>query len=268
MTASSRANKEHLSRAIVILLISGALALLFSIFYEITTLAFVGLGLTFWGILFLILGPVKQIESSPIYNAVISEYSTIDRIIKDFKYTGEAFYIAPYPKGVYVPEHLKSLREGVVYISAKKNTCYLPSNEEKAEGKFLLENQQGILITPPGLGILTDIEQKSNIDFANMKIIQYCQIIPQIVVENLNLVKEIEMTQEENIVKLKIMNSVYQSLYSREKNAKSISLLGDPLVSAIAIGLAKATNKNINIIKENVSSSNLTIEIWYKINRN
>jgi hypothetical protein len=268
LTSSRRANKDHLSRAIVILLISGVLALLFSIFYEVTTLAFVGLGLTFWGVLFLILGPVRQIDSNLIHNEAISEYSTIERIIRDFKYTGEAFYIPPYPKNVYIPEHLKSLKDAVVYISAKENNRYFPSNEEKARGKFLLENQQGILITPPGLGIITEIEQKSNVNFANMKINQLCQTIPQTIIENLNLVKEIDIAQEENIVKAKISNSVYQNLYRRESNAKSIRLLGCPLVSAIAIALSKATNKNINIIKENISPDNLTIEIWYKINQN
>ena len=264
MISKRNTNKNPLRITFVFLLVTGALALLSSILYESPTLAFIGLGLTFWGALFLFLGPARQIETNLLCNAAAPTYSTIDRIIKDFKYTGKAFYIPPYPKGVYIPEHLKSLKEAVVYVSAEENTD-LPSNEEIAQGKFLLENPKGILIPPPGLGILTDIEQKSNIDFTNMNIIQLCEIVPQIILEKYAIAKEIEMTIEESEITIKIKGSAYKKLYAKEANLISIPLLGCPLASAVACALTKSSNKVVKITKHEVSPNDLAIQVTYQI---
>ncbi|HLN46622.1 MAG TPA: hypothetical protein VK209_13025 [Candidatus Sulfotelmatobacter sp.] len=256
-------NSDYPSRAIVILLVPGILSLLFAILYEIPALAFVGLGLIFWGILFLLLGPPRRIESNLLCNDATSRYSTIDRIIKDFEYTGQAFYIPPYPKSVYIPEHLKSLKEAVVYISSEE-TSPLPSTEEIAQGKFLLENEKGILITPPGIGILTDIEDKSRIDFTNLNINQFCEIMPQIILEKFNLATEIEITFQQNKITMKIKDSIYKKLYEKESNPRGVLILGCPLVSAVACALTKSSNKIVKIAQP-VMINQETIEVTYNL---
>jgi len=37
------------------------------------------------------------------------------------------------------------------------------------------------------------------------------------------------------------------------------------LVSAIAVGLAKASKKNVGIVNENVSEDNSIVEVWYRL---
>ena len=103
------------------------------------------------------------------------------------------------------------------------------------------------------------------IDFTNMDTMQFCQIISQVLLEKLNLAKSIETEKEGNIVKMKIRNSIYRNLFTTEDNLTSIQLLGCPMTSAIAVGLAKASNKNVCIINEIVSNNNLIVEVWYKI---
>ena len=275
MTSNKYAKRDYRIAAVAMLLLAGALSLLWSIYFKTTILAFIGLGLTFWGVLFLLLGTPREVESNLLYNAATSEYSTINRIINDLKFTGEALYMPPYPKGIHVPDNQKSLKESVVFISptkddlnlpsAKENVLDLPSTQERGEGKFLLKNQKGLLLTPPGLGILRDIEIKLKIDFANMDITQFYQIMSHVLLEKLNLAKEIETKREDNIIKMKIRNSIYRNLFTREDNLTSVHLLGCPMTSAIAVGLAKASNKNVSIINENVSDNGLIIEIWLKI---
>jgi len=275
LTPSKYSKRNYRPVVVAILLLLGALSLLWSIFLEVAVLAFIGLGLTFWGTLFLLLGTPREVESNLLYDVATSEYSTINRIVNDLNYVGEAIYMPPYPKSIHVPDHQKSLKEPIVFISQKKNTQNLSSTEnnfldlgsieERGAGKFLLKNGMGLFIVPPGLGILKDIENSLKIDFTNMDTMQFCQIISQVLLEKLNLAKSIETEKEGNIIKMKIRNSIYRNLFTTEDNLTSIQLLGCPLTSAIAVGLTKASNKNVCIINEIVSNNNLVVEVWYKI---
>jgi hypothetical protein len=257
------------------LLLLGALALLWSINFRITVLAFIGLGLAFWGTLFLLLGTPREVESNLLYDAATSEYSTINRIVNDLNFVGEAVYMPPYPKSIHVPDHQKSLKEPIVFISQKKSSQNLSSTEnnfldlrsieDRGAGKFLLKNGMGLFIVPPGLGLLKDIEKSLKIDFTNMDTMQFCQIISQFLLEKLNIAKSIETEKEADIIKIKIHNSIYRKLYTTEDNLTSIHLLGCPMTSAIAVGLTKASNKNVSIINEIVSDNNMVVEVWYKI---
>ena len=248
----------------VIFLISGILSLVFSINSESQIIAFIGLGLTFWGALFILITPRKYVEGSLLDSAAISSYLTIDRIIKDLKYKGKGYYTPPYPKDVYLPEHLKGLKDMVVFVSAE-NEADMPSIQELAESKFLLQKPQGVLVTPPGLGLLTQIEKKVNVDFTKISLDELCEVMPRFILDDFSLAKEMEMTIEENQVNLKLSDSIYKNLYSGENNLKSIMLLGCPIVSAVACALAIASGKTVTIQKQNVLPDGSTIQVLYRI---
>jgi len=243
-------------------IIPGILALIFSILNNSNILAFIGLSLAFWGALFFFLRPVKYVSSSLLDSTAIATYTTIDRIVKDLKFKGKSYYIPPYPKEVYLPQHLKGLKETVVFISA--DTGGMPSIEELAKSKFLLENPNGICVVPPGLGVLAQFEKELRIDIAKLQISELCEIFPPLITENLQLAKEIEMKQENGQVYLKMIDSTYKNLYAAE-DLKSIHFLGCPLASAIACALAKATGKMVTIQKDNITPDDQTIEVWYSM---
>ena len=267
--------KDYQRIAVVFFLIAGLLSLFWSIYLSNTVLALIGIGLTFWGVLFLLLGPLRAVEEGLLYDTATSEYSTINRIINDLKCTGEAFYMPPISRSVHVPDNQKSFKEVVVFISPRRITLNmksmkersldLPTAEERSEGKFLLKDRRGMLLTPPGLGILRDIEKKLKTDFTDMEIMQFCQIISDVLLEKFNSAKEIETTTEDNIVKFKFLNSAYENLYTRDDNLTTIHLLGCPLVSAIAVGLAKVSNKTVSIVNEDVPEGTSVVEVWYRI---
>jgi hypothetical protein len=275
LLSSKYVKRDSRTAVAAVLLLVGALALLWSIYFRITVLAFVGLGLTFWGTLFLLLGTPREVEAGLLYDVATSEYFNINRIVNDLNYVGEAIYMSPYPKSIHVPDHQKSLKEPIVFISQKKNTQNLSSAEsnfldlgsieERGAGKFLLKNGMGLFIVPPGLGILKDVENSLKIDFTKMDTMQFCQLISQVLLEKFNLAKAIETEKEGNIIKMKIRNSIYRNLFTTEDNLTSIHLLGCPMTSAIAVGLTKASNKNVSIINEIVSNDNQIVEVWYKI---
>jgi hypothetical protein len=247
----------------ILFIVPGVLSLIFSILNDIQILAFIGLGLTFWGALFIFVRPIRYVRSSLLDSTAISSYSTIDRIVKDLKYKGKSYYIPPYPREVYLPEHLKGLKDMIVFISADTSSS-MPSIEEMAESKFLLENPKGICWIPPGLGLLTQFEKELRTDITKLQLNELCETLPQLILENFQLAREIGMKPEKNQVHLRIFDPIYKGLYSREENLESVHFLGSPLVSAIAGAIAKTTGKIVTIHRDKISPDGQTIEVWYR----
>jgi len=246
----------------IIFLVPGVLSLVFSIFYNSQVLAFIGLGLTFWGALFFLVKPVRYVKGSLLDSAAFASYSTIDRIIKDLKYKGKSYYLPPYPKDAYLPEYLRGLKDMIVFISADSGPS-MPSIEEMAKSKFFLENPKGISAVPPGLGLLAQFEKELGADITKVEMTELCEILPRIILENFHLAKEVQMKLEENQIYLKTVDSIDKELYAAAENLRSVYLLGSPLVSAIACAIAKNTGKIVTIRQIKVSPDAETIEAWY-----
>jgi len=246
----------------IVFAVPGVMSLAFSIYSNSPILAFIGLGLTFWGALFFFVKPIKYVKSSLLHSSTVASYLTIDRIIQDLKYKGKSYYVPPYPKEVYLPEHLKGLKEMIVFISAEANAS-MPSIEEVAKSRFLTEKPKGICVAPPGLGLLAHIEQELKTDITKLELGELCDSLPKLILEDFQLAKEIEMKPEDNEVYLRILDSTYKDLYAAEANLKSIHLLGCPLTSAIACAIARNTGKVVTIQKDSVSLDAQTIEVWF-----
>jgi len=246
-----------------LLLAIGTLTLIGSVVSTVAVLAFIGLGLTFWGALFLFARPIKFVRSTILDSTAISAYTTIDRIVEDLNYKGKPIYIPPYPKEAYLPEYLKGLKEMVVYVPAE-DIVAVPTLEEMAKKQFLLKNPKGICIAPPGYGLISLLEKELKAEFTQIDLDRLCGSLPTIIVSNLELAKELEIGPENGFIHVKLVDSAYRDLYSSEQALKSIHTIGSPLISAIACALAKTTGKLVTIAKDAVSPDLRTIEVWYQ----
>jgi len=226
-------------------------------------LVFIGLGLVFWGVLFFLVRPIHYVKSSLLEATAISFYTTIDRIKKDMKYKSKSYYIPPYPKEVYIPEHLKGLKEMIVFVSANDETD-LPSIEEIAESRFMLENPKGMIVTPPGLGLVEQFEKELRGNLTKIDLEDLCEVLPKIILEDLQLAEEVVMEAEENQVQLTITDSIYKALYY-EADLQSVHFLGSPLVSAIACAIAITTGKTVTIQESKMDLDIETIDVSYRI---
>jgi hypothetical protein len=244
-------------------LATGITALLLSIYTNSQIIALIGLGMTFWGALFILISPVRYVEGDLLNSTAISMYLTVDRIIGDFKYSGKAYYIPPYSQEENLPENLKGLKEIVAFVSAKKEKPLLPV-EELAQSKFMLSKKKGILVAPPGLGLLIETEKKIPRG-TKMGISDLCEIVPKIMLENFAIAKDITMSTEADEVNLTLCDSLYNHLYSHESNLKSVNILGCPIASAIACAIAKTTGKIVTIENTKVYEQDLRTEIEYKL---
>jgi len=244
-------------------LVSGVLVLSASFVASSTILAFIGLGLTFWGGLFLFTRPVKFVRSTILDFTAVSSYTTIDRITEDLNYKGKPIYIPPYPKEAYLPEYLKGLKEMIVYITAE-DTVAMPTIEEIAKKQFFLTNPKGICIAPPGYGLINLFEKEFKAELTQIDMDRLYSILPAIIVNDLELAKELKINPENDLIHVEIVESVYKGLYSSEQGFKSIHSIGCPLTSAIACALAKTTGKPVTLVKDAVSPDLRTIEVWYQ----
>ena len=260
---ASKATRTPSATIGFILLAVGALTLVGSYVAESAVLAFIGLGLTFWGALFLFARPIKFVKSTLLDSTAISSYTTIDRMIQDLNYKGKPIYIPSYPKEAYLPEYLKGLKEMIVFIPAE-DIITMPTIEEMAHMEFLLENPKGICIAPPGYGLISLLEKELRTEFTKIDLERFCSSLPSIIVKSLELAKEVEIAPENDRIHATLVDSAYKDLYSPEQGLKSVHSIGCPLTSALAGALAKTTAKTVIIAKDAVSPDLRTIDVWYQ----
>lgn len=244
-------------------LASGAIVLAASVLYNWQVLAFIGLGLVFWGAIFSLSRPGKFVDSSLLDSTANSVYSTLDRLINDLKYNGRGYYIPTYPKEAFLPEYFKNLKESVVFIS-DENFEGLPAVEEVAAGKFLSDRDHGVFITSPGSSVLNQMEHKLGIDFTTVPVSELCGLLPRCMTEFFNLAKEMDLqVLDESTVHLTVHGVLYESLYALDAKdgavMKSVNLLGCPVVSAVACALAKSSGKAV-VIQEQKFEPNASVD--------
>jgi len=240
-----------------ILLFFGAISLMVSVIYVSSILAFIGLGLTFWGALLLFVRPIKLVKANLLDSTAISSLTTINRMIEDLKYKGKAIYLPP--------KYLKELKGGTVFLPYKKEII-IPPVEEVAKEKVFLKNPNGISLTPPGLSLANLYEKELGKDFATLNLNYLQNNLPKLFVEDLEIAEDLEINVEGDMIQVKISGSVYKNFCEEARKLSSIcGSLGCPLCSSIAIALARATGRPIIIKKTNLSKDNKTIEVYYQM---
>ena len=247
----------------ILFLALGILFLNVSVFSNSQVLAFIGLGLTFWGALFLLITPQKNVEASFLVTSALPSYMTIDRMLKDLKTKNEAYNIPSYARDVFLPEKLVGLKEMITFIPGE-GTTGIVEIEDIAKGKFLTKTPKGLLISPPGVSIFDKIEQKSKKDLTKIPFNELNEILPYLL-SDLYLTKDIRMTTNENEATIEIDDSLYKNLYRQEYDLKSIYILGCPLVSAAACAIAKSTGKPTMIQEIESSPNGKTIIVTFKV---
>jgi hypothetical protein len=263
MQINTKKPKLDSLRIAIIFLTSGLALFAGSVFFGSQILCLIGLGLTFWGALFLLIPPPKHVDAVFLITSTLPEYLTIDRMLNYLNPKNEAYNIPPCSRDIFLPKHLEGLKEMVTFIPSE-NAEGLAEIEDVARSKFLIEKPKGILIASPGSGFLDKIEQKRNMDFTKISLNELAETLPNILRE-LYLAKEIEMTTIGNEIILQINDSLYKNLYSQKYTLKSLDLLGCPLVNAVACAIAKSAGKPIMIQKMEITANGKTIKATFRI---
>lgn len=255
----------------------GLLALLSSLVLESSILAFIGLGLTFWGALLLYVTNEKYVNQNLLSSTTISSLNNLTQILKEKKYKGVTIYLPS--------TYFKDLETIKVYIPKYKNIS-LPKPEEirQQPQKIFLMNPEAILLIPPGLALSKLVEKKLGTSFTKVGLEQLRQDLSKILIEDLELVehfeiqiKPSEVSRETNksdsltltkdgLIHVKITNSIFKNLCKEALNTSidySICKIGCPLCSAIACTLTQTLGSPIKIESVSISEDAKIIETIY-----
>ena len=241
-----------------ILITMGAIALFISVIYTSSILAFIGLGLLFFGITFTYVRSDEYVKKILLDTTVSSQQATLKHIIQELQYEGYIVYLPP--KYFTSPEIHKA------YMSEQKNG-QLPRLEQTRENEqdFLIEKPPGVLFTPVGAELSRLFETTLGTNFTKVDLQYLQQNMPKLFVEDLEIAQEFEIEIEDNKIRVKIHDSVFNtSDVETEESLRVHSALDSPLSSAIACTLAKTTNKPIMIEKQQTSEDGKDVTIEYR----
>jgi hypothetical protein len=262
----------------------GAISLSASVGYNSSTLAFIGLGLAFWGAVLLYVRP-EEYAKKVLLEAVSSpSLAALYQVIRDLGYRGDRTYLPP--KYFADPETTK------VYISKhKRRRIPTPEQAQLYDNQPIAKTTLGILITPPGIQLSNLLEKSMGKSFTKTDLKNLQQNLPRLFIEKLEIAEDLEL-QEENdmasirenrfasptgtkrvrarrkstVIYAKMTKPIYETVFKEAEEPSQItSSIGCPLCSAIAIAIAKSTGKPVRITGIKSFEDGNTLEASYKI---
>jgi hypothetical protein len=237
----------------------GSVALLTSIVYVSSILAFIGLGLMFWGALLLYIQSEEYTKKVLLDAAVLPPLATLNQIIHELDYKGKAIYLPP--------KYLKDPETNKLYIPKQKEGK-LPTPEHilKQERQLFLKNPQGILLTPPGAQLTKLFEKILDTSFAKTDLQYITQNMPKLFIEDLEIAENLEIETRYDTIHIKITNAILKDVSNENRKLSHVyGTIGCPICSAIACALTKTTGKPIIIEEIQTSEDGNTIEATYRI---
>lgn len=230
----------------------GLLALLISLFYTSSAVAFVGLGLTFWGALLLYITPKQHVTVELLNATMFPTLNNIERLMSG-TVSGN--------KGIYLPpKYHKDLETSVVYIPSKVGHVVPdPKDTDEAQSKDLF-------LTPPGLALSKLFEKESRMQFTKAGFDRLRERLPKVFVEDLGIAENLSISKERDMITVEITNHVFSEICRETKKLQKTHLLtGCPLCSAIACLLAETTGSPIAIESENPSQDGKSTRVLLRL---
>lgn len=259
------------------LLILGVIAFILATVYSSSVPAFIGLGLTFWGVILLYIETEEYTKTSVLDATTTSLLMTLNQTMLEFGYKGKATYLPP--------RYLSDPEATRVYVP-RLRTRRLPTPEEtqKLEAQASLRSIEGVLITPPGAELTKLFEKTLGTSFTRMNLENLEQTLPKLLIDDLEIATDLEIQTSSSAVSKPVDPTVTQVEIEQDRirvlvtttayaeTAKIVQQLptiygniGCPLTSAIACAIAKTTGKPTTIETQQISKSGRTIETDYLI---
>lgn len=237
-----RGIKSHL-RIHSLLFIIGVAVLFLSVNFNSSILVFVGLGCVFWGAILLNIKSSKYVKEDLLLTANRSLMESLRKIILELGYNGTPIYLPP--------KYLKDFESSKVFINLTSKNILPLVDQIQDKDKIFIKNPKGLLITPPGFDLSKLFEETLDTNFTQKDLSFFEVNLRKLIVEDLEIAQNIEMVKTENIIHIRIENSVYRNM--------------GILSSGIACILAKTTGNLIIIEKRETSKDNKTIDLYYRL---
>jgi hypothetical protein len=230
----------------------GLVSLVASIVLSSSVAAFIGLGLTFWGLLAFFIQPNKYVKSDLMNATAISSLRTIDKMMLGMGYR---------EKGVYI--RAEDSDKAVVFVPSEPFSL-IPEVSD-VEDRIFLSKPEGLLVPPPGLALAALIEKKLGFKLKNCGVQTLVEALPKVLVEDLEIVKDVEIEVKGDAVRFKLYDSIYADFCVEVRETSRRCGLGCPMCSALASILAVATGKPVLYEEDKMSEDNKITESIYQL---
>jgi hypothetical protein len=229
----------------------GALSLIISVVFTSTVLAFIGLGLTFWGALLLFIRPRHYIRSDLMDSTALSSLKTIDRVITGLGYN---------EKGIYIP--VSNPEKTIVFVPSQP-LKQIPKAEQ-VENQTFVKNPEGITIVPPGMALANLFEKELGVKFREWSLEKMTERLPKLLIEDLEMVQDCTIKTEGDRVSFRFVESVFSEFCGQLKGSTKVcGSLGCPMCSAMACVLAQVTHRPVKFDEDKYSIDRGTVESSY-----
>lgn len=238
----------------VILLL--AFAFLFSsVFSDSYVAAFIGLGLTFWGVLLMYVRSTKYVKLDLLTAASSSTLGIVEEMLAATAFTNKGIYLPP----KLLPDYSLNL----VSIHATSEQA-LPKREEITKNKNS-KTQQWLFLTPPGQALCAIFEKQLGKSFTEMDLPEFRSSLPKLF-EELEITKHVSLDVEGNAITVRAQSHIFEDLCKETgKLERTVTALGSPFSSALGCALAKVAGKPVIIEKEEHTSDDDTTTIQYRL---
>jgi hypothetical protein len=273
--STDKAFKIRIDTSGILLFFLGIAALIVSIVYTSLVLAFIGLGMTFWGAILSYIHSDEYVKGSLLSATATPVLSTLNQTLNELDYNGKPVYLPP--------KYLNDPDESKVYIP-KSADSKLPTPEQiqTLENQPPSRDSRGLLLTPPGDELARLFEKTLETTFTRTDLNYFVKNMPKLVVEGLEIATDLEITAEtakpaaqaESVptqhqegldkIHVKITDSIFEET---DKNVDQMTRIhgniGCPLTSALACAIAKSTGNPTIIADEKTSDDGRTKEVDY-----
>jgi hypothetical protein len=229
----------------------GFVALTASFLVVSTILTYIGLGLVFWGMLAFFVQPREYVNSDLVNATAQSSLTSIDHILVGMGY---------HEKGVYI----QAGKDKVVVFVPTEPYSRLPESSA-VEGQTFLQDPRGVLVVPPGLALANLIEKKLDFTLKNCGVETVVRALPKVLVEDLEIVRDVEIEVKEDRIGFKLVDSIYADFCREVRETTRRCGLGCPICSALACILAVASGKAVLFDEDELSSDNRTTYSSYEL---
>jgi hypothetical protein len=240
-----------------VLLLTGATAFITSIIYASQIVAFIGLGLIFWGITFAYIRSEEYVQKDLMEAAVLSENPPLTQTFTNLGFKGSAIYLPP--------KYLQDISESKVYIS-KDEQITLPATEhaQNRVSNPLTKIPSGLFLTPPGAELAKLFETNLGTNFTRVDMQFLQQNMPRLLTETLEIMQSFEIEQDDREIWVTARNLHVKALAVENESFS----LGSILSSAIACVLAKSLGEPIILKNQSINEKDKSVKIEYGILKN
>lgn len=197
--------------------------------------------------------PKNYVRSDLMNATAISSLKTIDKMMIGMGYT---------EKGVYIRAHDSD--KAVVFVPSEPFSM-IPQLSSLEDGRTFLSEPAGLLVPPPGLALASLIEKKLGFKLKNCGLEALVEALPKVLVEDLEIVKDVEIEVKEDFVTFKLYDSIYADFCLEVRDTSRRCGLGCPMCSALASILAIATGKPVLYEEDRTSEDSRFTESVYQI---